>query len=98
MASYLHRLSATLFYLLGISFFVAYLLSSNGVGTMYGTWWLKSMDLPLILAGVLYGGSSLYLSVKPGKTGSKGLAIIIGLPLTAIFVFLVAMNFWELIV
>lgn len=96
MATHLHKLSAILFYVLGASFFVAYLLYRNDIGT-FGGWWLNVADLPLALAAVIYGGSSLYLSVTPKEKTSKTVAIVIGIPLTALFVWLVVLNFWEIL-
>jgi len=95
MRSHLNKLSALLFYLLGGSFFVAYLLHFNNLYGPWPQWWMAVADLPLILVSILFGGTSLYLSViKPGKR-SMLVSLIIGLPLTLLFVFLVMLNFWE---
>jgi len=93
MLTYIHKLSGFLFYLLGGSFFLSFMLQYNQIGS-FGGWWLKVADLPLALVGVLYGGSSLYLSVKPKDKGSTSLGFIIGLPLTLLFVSFIVMNFW----
>lgn len=93
MISYLHRLTGFLFYLLGGTFFLAFMLQYNQVGT-FGGWWLKVADLPLALVAILYGGTSLYLSVKPKNGESLTLKIIIGIPLFVLFIGLVIMNFW----
>jgi len=92
---YLKRLSGILFYILGGSFFVAYMLQYNEI-TPLGAWWLRIADLPLALCGMLYGGTSLYLSVKPHGKDSKVLYIVIGIPLVVIFSTLLMMNFWPL--
>ena len=94
--TYLHRLSGILFYLLGGSFFLAFMLQYNEIG-IFGGWWLRVADLPLALVGILYGGSSLYLSVKPKNKDSKILMSIIGIPLIMIFFILIVMNFWPVI-
>lgn len=96
MTEYLQKLSGFLFYLLGTSFFLAYLLFYNQFGDAWA-WWLKIADLPLALTGVIYGGTSLYLSVRPREHGSKPLAFIIAIPLTLLFLMLLGMNFWEVI-
>ena len=96
MIQYLKRLSAFLFYVLGGSFFIAYMLQYNQISPWAG-WWMKVADLPLALVGVLFGGTSLYLSVKPKGKESKGLYITIGIPLVIIFSTLLVMNFWPLI-
>jgi len=92
--SYLHKLSAFLFYLLGSSFFAAYLLHFNHLYGPWPQWWMSVADLPLILIAMLFGGTSLYVSViKPGKKSAIA-SLVIGLPLTALFTFLVMLNFW----
>jgi hypothetical protein len=96
VVTYLKKLSGFLFYVLGGTFFLAYMLQYNEVTPM-GAWWLKVADLPLLLAGILYGGTSLYLSVKPKDADSKSLFIIIGVPLIVIFSTLLMMNFWPLL-
>lgn len=95
MLTYVHKLSGFLFYLLGGSFFLSFMLQYNQIGS-FGGWWLKVADLPLALVGVIFGGSSLYLSVKPKNKDSKVLFILIGLPLMVLFVSLIVMNFWSL--
>ena len=96
MIPYLHRLSGILFYLLGGSFFLSYMLHYNQV-TPFAGWWLRVADLPLALVGVLYGGTSLYLSVKPKDGDSKSLFMIIGIPLIVIFSTLLVLNFYPLL-
>ena len=95
MALFLRNFSAWLFYSLGISFFVAYVLLQNEIGIPWPKFWLSVADLPLLLSGLLYGGASLYLSVKKPNEASPILAWIIGLIALAIFVFLASLNFWE---
>lgn len=95
MITHLKKISGFLFYVLGGTFFIAYMLHYNQI-TSIGGWWLKVADLPLALVGVLYGGTSLYMSVKPRDGDSKPLYIIIGVPLIIIFSTLLVMNFWPL--
>lgn len=97
MSSFLHRLSATLFYLLAGSFFLSYLLVRNSVGLPWSQWWLSVGDLPLALAAILYGGTSLYRSIKRREGISWLLLIFIGLPLLAFLTFLIALNFWDVL-
>ncbi|HAI98165.1 TPA: hypothetical protein DCL30_01310 [Candidatus Peribacteria bacterium] len=91
----LHRFSAVLFYLLGISFFAAYLLMHNGIVPLEAAWWLQRADLPLLGSALLYGGVSFYLSVRPRGAPSRVLALLITLFLLGLFAFLVLLNFWE---
>lgn len=96
MIPYLHTLSAWLFYLLGGSFFAAYMVQVHTLHP-WGAWWLQVADLPLALIGAIYGGTSLYVSVKPRDRDSKALMVTIGFPLALIVLTLVILNFWELI-
>lgn len=60
-------------------------------------WWIQVADLPMILSALVYGGSSLYVSmVKPGNK-SYGLFLIIAVPLTLLFLFFAVFNFWEVL-
>ena len=93
MITYFKQLTGFLFYLLGGSFFVAYMLMYNQM-TPLGEWWLKVADLPLAFVGILYGGTSLYLSVKPKNGQSKPLFYSISMPLIAVFSTLLVLNFW----
>lgn len=97
MLPYLHRLSGVLFYLVAGTFFLAYLFFYNGIGGMIGKWWLTVGDLPLAMVAMLYGGTSLYLSVKPRNSDSLALKLVIFLPLGLIFAALLVMNFWPII-
>ncbi|MDO8469241.1 MAG: hypothetical protein Q7S29_05815 [Candidatus Peribacter sp.] len=97
MSQSLHRLSAILFYLLAGSFFVSYLLLRNSVGLPWSQWWLKVADLPLALVAVLYGGTSLYRSVKRTEGVSAPLLIMIGIPLLVFFTLLIVLNFWNVL-
>jgi hypothetical protein len=94
MLSFIHGFSATLFYLLGSVFFLSYLLLTNELSTPWPRLALGVFDLPLIAVAVLYGGTSLYRSVRDPKHPSKLLALAIALPLLALFVFLAVLNFW----
>lgn len=97
MSQLLQRISAALFYLLAGSFFVSYLLFRNELWLPWSLWWMKVADLPLALIAALYGGASLYRSVKQRDGLSWPLLILIGLPLLALFTFLVALNFWNVL-
>ena len=95
MARYLHSLSAVLFYLLGLSFFGAYLLWRNEIEGALSLNWLTVADLPLLITGLLYGGTSVYLSIDQDHH-SRGLAWWIGLPLLILFIVAAVFNFWPL--
>jgi len=58
---------------------------------------MEVADLPLILVAGLFGGTSLYISLTKGEKRSIIAMVIIGLPLIAMFLFFVALNFWNVI-
>lgn len=94
----LHRLSAWLFYLLGGSFFVAYMLQQNNIAIPWPEYWLRIADLPLLMAALTYGGTSLYRSVRdPKKDQSPVLASIIIVPVATLMILFIILNFWPLL-
>lgn len=92
MLRYLHTLSAALFYILAGSFFLAIILIRNGVTTIAETW-LDIADLPLLLAGLIFGCLSLYHSVRSDARTSHALLAGIALPIAILFVLLMIANF-----
>jgi hypothetical protein len=94
MLKYLHQLSALFFYALGSSFFVAYVLLRNDVRPSFTALWLQTADLPFALCAILYGGLSLYLSLQSEGSRSRTLQWGIGVPLAALFLLLLVLNFW----
>ena len=97
MLQHLRHLSAVLFYLLGLSFFAAYFLVRTDFGGAAPALWLTIGDLPLTLAACLYGGTSLYGGIANPEKHSRTLALTIALPLALLFLFLVTLNFWEVL-
>ena len=91
MLWYLKHLSGFFFYTLGLSFFVAWVMLRNAVYPQESALWLQTADLPLAFSAVVYGGISLYLSLRP----SKALAWMIAGPLALFFGFVLVMNFWN---
>ncbi len=97
MSRYLHTLSAVLFYLLGSSAFLAYVLWHNGVAVERTEAWLAVVDLPLLFIGALYGGLSVERSLRDGNRPSLLVGILVALPLLAVCVLFAALNFWNLV-
>jgi hypothetical protein len=93
MSRYLHTLSAVLFYVLGGSFFLAIVLQYNGIAGNAPQVWMDIADLPLLLTGLLFGGASLYRSVRGDDDPSHALIVGIAIPLTILFVLLLITNF-----
>lgn len=94
MIRYLHQLSAALFYLLGLTFFAAYVVYRNGLGTELPLRLLTEGELPLLACAMLYGATSVILSVD--ETGSsKSLRLGVGIPMVILFLAFMALNFWN---
>lgn len=94
MLRYLHRLSAFFFYVLGSGFFVAYILWRNEMGGGWPLRWLTEADLPMLLASLLYGGLSVYLSIDPHETSKTLRWTMFGL-MTVCFLAFLVLNFWN---
>lgn len=96
MSRYLHTLSAVLFYLLGLAAFGAYVLLKNDIGGTYPQFLLMIIDIPLLVVGALYGGISVYRSLKEDHAPSPILGIFIALPLILVVGFFAVLNFWTI--
>lgn len=90
---YLHTLSAILFYILGASAFLAYLLWANAIAAKQSLLWLQSIDLPLEVVALLFGGLSVYQSMTPAQP-SRALALWIAIPLVLVFFLSLFLKFW----
>lgn len=93
MLESVHRISAVLFYVLAlIALCGAVLLHRDGTAAS----WIpvvNSLDLPLILCAMVYGGTSLYGGLTRRGMHSMTLFIVITLPLALLFAFFVYLNF-----
>ncbi|MEK7591744.1 MAG: hypothetical protein AAB489_06125 [Patescibacteria group bacterium] len=94
MLRFLHQLTGFSFYVLGALYFLGYLLLRNDIHPGPIAVLMQVMDLPLIVSALLYGGMSLYLSVRKPESTSRALPWIIALPLIVLFSTLMVMNFW----
>jgi hypothetical protein len=88
----LRKVSAFCFYILGSVLIVLIVLVQRGVGPSILNLSLHLFDLPLLFTGMLFGGSSLYLSLVKDKS-SVPLLIVIFLPLAVLFAFFAYLNF-----
>jgi len=88
----LRRVSAFLFYCLGTVMIVLIVLVQRKYASAELAPILSVLDLPLLLIGVLFGGSSLYVSLVKDKR-SVPLLIVIFLPLVVLFVVFAYLNF-----
>lgn len=97
MIRFLHSLSAFCFYLLGSAMFGSFVLLRNGLYAPWPERLLTTADLPLLAAGMLYGGTSVYLSLRDEGSSSRALALTVALPLLALFLLVLALNFWPVL-
>lgn len=91
--SFLHRLSGFFFYVLGVTYFLAYILLHNRVWPVEAALWMQVADLPFAFAAIFYAGLSFYLSVRGETSSGKVLGWVVAVPLAVLFFFLVALNF-----
>lgn len=94
MLTFLHQLSGVVFYALGLSFFVAWLLMKNAIVPVPAAVWMQIGDLPLAFSAIVYGGLSLYGSLRSAGKIPTALPWMIGVPLAVFFGLLLVMNFW----
>lgn len=97
MINAVHRLSGLFFYGLGISFFAVYLLLANDLLTEWAVWWLQVADLPLILCTLLFGGTGFIRSLRRPGARAPLLSSFVFIVLTGVFLFLVTLNFWDVL-
>lgn len=89
----LHRISALLFYILGSTVILGIILITRGMFTMGLTTVLNVLDLPLLFVGMLYGGSSLVLSMTKDEHVSLTLSVIVFGFLAVFFTIFAYLNF-----
>lgn len=88
----IRRASAFLFYLFGVLLIVTVLLTRRGFVPSSLDAMVNSLDLPFLFIAMIFGGSSLYLSLTKGRK-SMLLLVSIFLPLAALFGFFCYLNF-----
>lgn len=94
MLADLKKLSGFFFYTLGCVTLFALVSLKRGWSPSFAMSMLSSIDLPLILTAMLYGGSSFYLSLKRDGSWSLPLALAIGVPLGLLFLLFAYMDLW----
>ena len=96
MLPFFRSLAAVCFYVLGTTFILAYVFQQRGTGGGWPLWWLQVADLPLLLAGIVFGGASVVLSVEHDHGLSCSARLIVAFPLIAFFLFAVYLTFRSL--
>ncbi len=93
MVNALRRVAAFWFFLLGLLILAGVLLLKRELLPLQLVAVVHVLDLPLLFAGIVFGGTSLYHSMVPEGKSSLILAIIITLPLLAVFCAFAYFNF-----
>ena len=88
----LRKASAVLFYLLGTLTIIAIVLVHRALYVEPMSSFLSVVDLPLLLSGMLFGGSTLAASLARGKS-STALTFAVFIPFLIAFGFFAWMNF-----
>lgn len=86
------RASAYLFYLLGVIFIPLVVLYERGSLPETIAPVMNSLDLPILFIAVLFGGSSLYVSLTKGQK-SLPLLLAVFVPMGVIFAVFCWLNF-----
>lgn len=97
MELFLKKLSGFLFYALGLSFFVMYLAHKKEWLGQLPLWWFEVLDVPLVIAALLYGGTSLHLSLRSKDNKAVISGVLISVILLAVFAVLFVFNYWNLL-
>lgn len=98
IASVLRSVSAVCFYLLGLGAFAAYALLKNRIGGDIPLLALRSLDLPLLLSGIVYGGISLAQSFESHRGAASIVGWFLAVPLGMIFLLFLTLTFWDVFV
>ncbi len=88
----LRRASGALFYLLGTLAVTSIILVQRGILVDLSSTLLAVIDLPLLLTGMLFGGSTLVTSIGRGQH-TRGLVIVVFVPLLLVFTCFAYLNF-----
>lgn len=95
MLTFLHKLSAVLFTLLGLALFVVEVAWKQGFWMPWSQVALTTIPLPLIAIGLLYGGLSIVTSAKEGG-GRAFVGSIVGFACLALFAVFALLRLWPL--
>lgn len=93
MLDALKRSSGFLFYALAIVMLIGILLVRRNISVDQIAPVLHVLDLPLLLAAMLYAGSSFILSIRSGSRARIVITILTILILGGLFAFLAYLNF-----
>lgn len=88
----LKNTAAVLFYILGVTAIIGIVLINNNIASEDVMTLLNIMDLPLILSAMLYGGSSLVLSLGGAQVSRLLAGIVFGV-LGIMFLVFAYLNF-----
>jgi hypothetical protein len=93
MVNVLRRAAAFWFFTLGLAVLIGVVMLKQGLLPLAAVSALHALDLPLLFAGAVFGGASLYKSMVPAGKSSPVLAVVIAVPLLAALAFAAYVNF-----
>lgn len=90
----LQKVSGFWFLVLGFLMIAAYVCVRGEVLGVWPAYMLQYGDLPFLFSALIYGATSLLLSVQGPKGTSKVLQVMIALLVLSLFAAVCVMNFW----
>ena len=96
--AYIHKLTGVLFYCLGSSFLLLHLARRNNwLSNDLAFFIFDTFDLSFIFIALLYGGTSVHLSMRRKDHKATATGIIIAIVLCALFGYLALLNYWTVL-
>ncbi len=72
---------------------LAVVFMQAGMFGLWPAWWMQVAELPLLLTGMMFGGLSLYISIRGPGAFSTVMAGIMTVVMMAFFGVMVGVNF-----
>ncbi len=91
------RTAMVCFYVLGASFFAAYILWRNERLGALPLLWMQIADLPLLLCGLIFGGTSALKSLGEHEGAMSVVGWCLAAPLSLLFLGFVLLTFWDVL-
>ena len=76
MFEQIRRASEIVFYIMGCSFFLLYMMYHNGIGAEWARWLMELFDQSFILVALLYGGTSFLRTLTDYATKKNKLELL----------------------
>ncbi|HLD63564.1 MAG TPA: hypothetical protein VI913_01575 [Candidatus Peribacteraceae bacterium] len=95
MFEQIRRASEIVFYIMGCSFFLLYMMYHNGIGAEWARWLMELFDQSFILVALLYGGTSFLRTLTDLKDPNMKIVLAVAIPLGLLYILLLAFNYWN---